>query len=45
VTDALINDTAQAIYAANPDCLIGYSADNIQLYRRRVKEYKQANSN
>ena len=45
VTDALLNDTAQAIYAANPDCLIGYSADNIQLYRRRVKEYKQANSN
>jgi len=40
VNDAVLTDTARAIYAANPTCLIGYSFDNIKLYRQRVKEYK-----
>ena len=41
VNDAVLTDTAQAIYTANPNCLIGYSFDNIKLYHQRVKEYKQ----
>ena len=40
VTDAVLTAAAQAIYAANPNCLIGYSFDNIKLYNQRVKEYK-----
>ena len=40
VNDAVLTDTARAIYTANPNCLIGYSFDNIKLYRQRVKEYK-----
>lgn len=41
VNDALLTETARAIYTANPNCLIGYSFDNIKTYRQRVKEYKQ----
>ena len=41
VNDQLLTDTARTIYAANPECLIGYSFDNIKLYKQRVKEYKQ----
>ena len=40
VNDSVLTDTARAIYTANPNCLIGYSFDNIKLYRQRVKEYK-----
>lgn len=40
VNDAVLTETARAIYEANPNCLIGYTADNIKLYRQRVKEYK-----
>jgi len=36
----VLTDTARAIYTANPNCLIGYSFDNIKLYHQRVKEYK-----
>lgn len=43
VNDQVLTDTARAIYTANPNCLIGYSFDNIKLYQERVKEYKQAN--
>ena len=42
VNDQLLTDVARTIYAANPECLIGYSFDNIKLYRQRVKEYKQS---
>ena len=42
VNDAVLTETARAIYAANPDCLIGYSFDNIKTYKQRVKEYKQS---
>ncbi|GEM_PF-2827131 len=42
VNDAMLTETARAIYAANPDCLIGYSFDNIKTYKQRVKEYKQS---
>jgi hypothetical protein len=38
----MLTETARAIYAANPDCLIGYSFDNIKTYKQRVKEYKQS---
>lgn len=41
VNDAMLTETARAIYTANPDCLIGYSFDNIKTYKQRVKEYKQ----
>jgi len=41
VNDAVLTDAARAIYTANPNCLIGYSFDNIKLYRQRVKEYKR----
>ena len=41
VNDQLLTDAARAIYTANPTCLIGYSFDNIKLYRQRVKDYKQ----
>ncbi|HML67943.1 MAG TPA: hypothetical protein PKA81_06045 [Clostridia bacterium] len=41
VNDQMLNDTARAIFTANPNCLIGYSFDNIKLYRQRVKDYKQ----
>jgi len=40
VNDQVLTDTARAIYTANPNCLIGYSFDNIKLYHQRVKEYK-----
>ena len=40
VNDTVLSETARAIYTANPNCLIGYSFDNIKLYRQRVKEYK-----
>ena len=40
VNDAVLTDAARAIYTANPNCLIGYSFDNIKLYKQRVKEYK-----
>jgi hypothetical protein len=40
VNDAVLTETAQAIYTANPNCLIGYSFDNIKAYNQRVKEYK-----
>ncbi|MEN6636551.1 MAG: DUF6709 family protein [Clostridiaceae bacterium] len=40
VDDSVLTDTARTIYTANPNCLIGYSFDNIKLYRQRVKEYK-----
>lgn len=42
VNDQLLTDTARTIYTANPECLIGYSFDNIKLYKQRVKEYKQS---
>ena len=41
VNDDVLTKTAQAIYTANPNCLIGYSFDNIKTYNQRVKEYKQ----
>jgi hypothetical protein len=41
VNDDVLTKTAQAIYTANPNCLIGYSFDNIKAYNQRVKEYKQ----
>ena len=41
VNDQMMTTTAQTIYTANPNCLIGYSFDNIKLYNQRVKEYKQ----
>lgn len=41
VNDEVLTAAAQAVYAANPNCLIGYSFDNIKLYNQRVKEYKQ----
>lgn len=41
VNDDVLTKTAQAIYAANPNCLIGYSFENIKAYNQRVKEYKQ----
>ena len=41
LNDEVLSATAQAVYAANPNCLIGYSFDNIKLYKLRVKEYKQ----
>lgn len=44
VNDAVLTETARAIYEANPNCLIGYTADNIKLYRQRVKEYKLSHS-
>lgn len=34
-------EVAQALQAKNPDCLIGYTFENIKTYRARVKEYKQ----
>ena len=40
VNDSVLTETARTIYMANPNCLIGYSFDNIKLYRQRVKEYK-----
>ena len=40
VNETVLSETARAIYTANPNCLIGYSFDNIKLYRQRVKEYK-----
>ena len=40
VNDSVLTDTARAIYSANPNCLIGYSFDNIKLHKQRVKEYK-----
>ena len=40
VNDSVLTETARAIYTANPNCLIGYSFDNIKLYKQRVKEYK-----
>ncbi len=40
VNDSVLTDTARAIYTANPNCLIGYSFDNIKLFRQRVKEFK-----
>lgn len=42
VNDQLLTDAARTIYTANPDCLIGYSFENIKLYKQRVKEYKQS---
>ena len=42
VNDQLLTDVARTIYTANPDCLIGYSFENIKLYKQRVKEYKQS---
>ncbi len=42
VNDAVLAETARAVYAANPNCLIGYSGENAGLYRQRVKEYKQS---
>lgn len=41
VNDQLLSTAAQAIYSANPNCLIGYTFENIKLYNQRVKEYKQ----
>ena len=41
VNDQLLTDAARTIYTANQNCLIGYSFDNIKLYKLRVKEYKQ----
>jgi hypothetical protein len=41
VNDEVLTHTAQTIYDVNPNCLIGYSFDNIKLYHQRVKEYKQ----
>lgn len=42
IDDRVLSDTARAIYSANPNCLIGYSFDNIKLHNQRVKEYKQS---
>lgn len=44
VNDQVLTEAARAIFAVNPDCLIGYSFENIKLYRQRVKEYKQNHS-
>lgn len=41
VNDDVLARTMQAIYTANPNCLIGYTFDNIKAYNQRVKEYKQ----
>lgn len=45
VNDQVLTTAAQAIYSANPNCLIGYSFDNIKLYNERVKEYKRSHPN
>lgn len=42
VSDAMMTDVAQTVLKKNPDCLIGYSFDNIRLYGQRVREYKQS---
>ena len=42
VNDQLLTDAVRTIYTANQNCLIGYSLDNIKLYKQRVKEYKQS---
>ena len=34
-------EIAQALLPKNPNCLIGYTFDNIKTYRANVKEYKQ----
>jgi hypothetical protein len=40
VDDGLMTQVAQSVLSKNPNCLIGYSFDNIRLYGQRVKEYK-----
>lgn len=40
VNDGLVTQVAQATLRKNPNCLIGYSFENIRLYGQRVKEYK-----
>jgi hypothetical protein len=43
VNDEVLTEAVRAIFTANPECLIGYSFENIKLYNQRVKEYKQNN--
>ncbi|NLI53715.1 MAG: hypothetical protein GX417_05245 [Clostridiales bacterium] len=38
--DQFIAEVAQEVLRKNPNCLIGYSFENIRTYRQRVKEYK-----
>ncbi len=40
VDDAMMVNVAQAVLKKNPNCLVGYSFENIRLYGQRVKEYK-----